>query len=310
MLETPVLFIIFNRPETTAKVFESIRQAKPKQLFVAADGPRAGKEGEKQRCEKTRKIATAVNWECELHTLFRDDNIGCGRGPAEAITWFFEHVEQGIILEDDCLPSHSFFPFCEELLNKYRHDQRIMEVSGLNLLSSFSSSFSYLYSQIATGTWGWATWRRAWNLYDYDLKLWQAKESIEKVESLFRYKPQRDQFVAIFEQTFKKENISWWDYQWFFSRILNNGLSIVPKKNLIKNIGFGPNATHTFDEKAKEAKLKFFALQFPLKHPEEVSICESFEIRLFRKEWMRKPNLWIRLKNKANNLLKSNLDGM
>jgi hypothetical protein len=121
-LDCPVLFIIFNRPETTVRVFEAIRKAHPKQLFVAADGPRMGKEGEKERCEEARKIATQVDWDCEVKTLFRDENIGCGRGPAEAITWFFEHVEKGIILEDDCLPSQSFFGFCEKLLERYKND--------------------------------------------------------------------------------------------------------------------------------------------------------------------------------------------
>src|SRR5687767_5193193 len=137
MLNRPVLFIIFNRPETTKEVFEAIRKAHPKQLFVAADGPRIDKAGEKERCEEARRIATNVDWDCEIKTLFHDEDIGCGRGPAQAITWFFDHVEQGIILEDDCLPSQSFFRFCEELLQKHADEDKIQAISGTNLLSEW-----------------------------------------------------------------------------------------------------------------------------------------------------------------------------
>ncbi|HKZ36424.1 MAG TPA: hypothetical protein VJ184_02160, partial [Chryseolinea sp.] len=146
--DIPVLFMIFNRPETTKRVFESIRNERPHRLFVAADGPRPNKPGEAEMCAEARKIATAVDWECEVKTLFREENLGCGRAPARAITWFFENVERGIILEDDCLPSHDFYLFCSILLERYRYDSRIMEIGGNNFLSDSMSDQepSYYFS--------------------------------------------------------------------------------------------------------------------------------------------------------------------
>jgi hypothetical protein len=305
VLNTPVLFIIFNRPETTVQVFEAIRRARPIQLFVAADGPRAGKEGEKERCEEARRIATNVDWECEVKTLFRDENIGCGRGPAEAITWFFEHVEQGIILEDDCLPSNSFFKFCEELLIKYRYDEKIMEISGMNFLKKMTSDTSYFFSAFGGGTWGWATWRRAWIKYDYYLTDWTQSNATNKISNFFVHTLQKDAYKKIFDQTYKMNNVSWWDYQWFYKKIMNDGLGIVPKANMISNIGFGDNATHTFDVNSKNAKLKLHELFFPLKHPQSVIKNEIYDEKMMKKDIPQTPSVFSRLKRKIESILVS-----
>ncbi|MBA4056200.1 MAG: nucleotide-diphospho-sugar transferase, partial [Marivirga sp.] len=162
-LETPVLLLIFNRPDTTRRVFEAIRKARPKRLFVAADGPRQHKPEDADRCAKARKIATDVDWECEVKTFFRDTNVGCGRGPSGGISWFFEHVDEGIILEDDCLPSPLFFRFCAELLERYRDDKRVMEIGGNTFMDEANrdKEYSYYFSS-HNNIWGWATWKRAW----------------------------------------------------------------------------------------------------------------------------------------------------
>ncbi len=232
MLETPVLFLVFNRPDTTAQVFEAIRQAKPKQLFVAADGPRPDKEGEKESCEEVRKIATAIDWDCELKTLFRDENLGCGKGPAHAINWFFEQVEQGIILEDDCLPDLSFFNFCEEQLNKFAFDENIFHISGCNIQFGLRSTRDQYYFSNIPHMWGWATWRRAWNKYDFN-----------SLKNFNRYNID-DYWIGEFESVLKGD-VDAWDYQWLYTIQINKSICITPSISLVDNIGFNKNATHT-----------------------------------------------------------------
>ncbi|MCU0355758.1 MAG: nucleotide-diphospho-sugar transferase, partial [Cytophagales bacterium] len=160
--------IVFNRPQTTERVFSAIRKVRPQKLYVAADGPRADKADEAEKTRLTREIATRVDWDCEVKTLFRDENVGCGLGPATAISWLFEQEERGIILEDDCQPSESFFLFCEEVLKRYESDNRVMQVSGMNPLGDWchDPDYDYYFSEAGI-TWGWATWRRAWRSYDY-----------------------------------------------------------------------------------------------------------------------------------------------
>lgn len=284
ILNTPVLFLVFNRPDTTRQVFEAIRKAQPRQLFVAADGPRPDKPGEKEKCEEVRKIATAVDWDCELKTWFRDENLGCGRGPAAAITWFFEHVEQGIILEDDCLPDNSFFFYCEELLSRYRNNQDIMLISGLNLFDKRNLKTSYFFSHYA-GIWGWATWKRAWEKYDYNLNAWRDNSIRRQVLDFFENKIQREYYQNIFERTFRKDNVTWWDYQWLFARIYQRGIGIIPQKNLITNIGFGAGATHTTDKSSFQASLVRKEINFPLQHPARIVIDRNYDEAWVREIW-------------------------
>jgi hypothetical protein len=289
MLDTPVLFLIFNRPETTKLVFERIRQAKPKYLFVAADGPRNGKKGEEDICTLTRQIATNVDWECELKTLFREKNLGCGLAPSTGITWFFEHVEQGIILEDDCLPEVSFFRFCDELLNKYKQDERIMIISGFNQLGYFNKvSTDYFFSSLA-GIWGWATWRRAWDIYNFDVPQWKDETLRSKVLDRLPNDKICEDFAYHLNQVVSQNRKDFWDYQWWFYRELNNSLGIVPTLNLVTNIGFGNDATHTFDKTHILASLKSTELKFPLRHPLIISNNRVFE------ESIIKPNVQVQV---------------
>ncbi len=268
--EIPVLFMIFNRPETTKQVFEAIRKEKPRRLFVAADGPRHNKPGEDEKCAEVRKIATAVDWECDVKTLFREKNLGCGRAPAGGISWFFEHVEEGIILEDDCLPSHDFFLFCAELLQRYRNDNRVMEIGGNNLLQNQSENdeYSYYFSN-HNMIWGWATWRRAWKVYDFEMSLYKKIRDTEYLDTCFNSTHELNYFKWVFDKTIANiKNVSWWDYQWEFLRRINSGLTVVPQKNLVVNLGIGSNATHTKDPDGAGHGLKLENLDFPLKHPE------------------------------------------
>ncbi|GAB3323533.1 glycosyltransferase family 2 protein [Haliea atlantica] len=243
-LSTAVLFLIFNRPDTTAKVFEEIRRAKPPRLYVSADGAREGNEGELARVEAARSVATAIDWPCELKTLFRDKNLGCKRAVSEAITWFFEHEEQGIILEDDCLPHPDFFRFTELVLDRYRDDERVSVVTGDNFQNGIHrGSASYYFSKY-NHCWGWASWRRAWQHYQGDLSFWpewsQSADWRDKIPD-----PTERRYWAKIFQRVHAGKIDTWDYPWTASLWFQGGLTATPNVNLVSNIGFGSDSTHT-----------------------------------------------------------------
>ena len=216
-LQTAVLFVVFNRPDTTVQVFEAIRQAKPPRLYVAADGPREGREGEADRVAKVREIATAVDWPCEVKTLFRENNLGCKYAVSGAITWFFEQEEQGIILEDDCLPSQSFFWFCEELLNRYKNDFRIWHISGNNFYYTTKTAIeSYTFGGIFGSIWGWASWSSRWSQYDAEMTMFE--EVLEN--QLLQYAYGGGSVVRSRLRDFWeiRHGLDTWDYQWVFCR--------------------------------------------------------------------------------------------
>jgi hypothetical protein len=248
MFDTPILFLIFNRPEITKIVFEEIKKQKPKYLYVAADGARPHIVEDLEKCKATRELVIeGVDWDCEVETLFRDENLGCGIAVSEAITWFFENVEQGIILEDDCLPHPSFFGYCETLLEKYRENKSVYVISGDNFQNGMQrGDASYFFSNYAY-VWGWASWRRAWNSYDFNLnqlEVFKEKKLIKKIDIRTVFK---NYWFAILEDVANKE-IDTWDYQLLFTIWNNSGVTIVPNVNLISNIGFGKDATHTIGE--------------------------------------------------------------
>lgn len=239
----PVLFLIFNRPAITRKAFEAIKAVKPAKLFIAADGPRKSHPEDLVLCIETRKIVDEIDWDCEVNTLFREKNIGLRNAVSDAITWFFEHVEEGIILEDDLIPSKSFFPFVTDMLDKYKYDQRIFAISGTNYHGVCDEiDGSYYFSKYPTSH-GWATWRRSWKLYDEFTK-WDKIKHSHSIDHLFPDKVEKEFWVNIFNRVQNKE-IDSWAYIWNYSCFVNSMLSIIPKKNLVQNIGFGETATHT-----------------------------------------------------------------
>jgi hypothetical protein len=270
MLETPVLFLIFNREDTTRQVFEAIRRQKPKYLFVAADGPRKNKEGEAEKCRRTRDIINQVDWDCELKTLFREENLGCKKAVSSAITWFFENVEQGIILEDDCLPDPSFFPYCEELLIRYKDDDRIGHIGGDCFLSGIvEGGLSYDFCSISH-IWGWASWRRVWKNYDVDFPYWtEAEIHKSKRKSLFKNLWEEMYFSSFISDAIKGDKgINTWDIQYQYMLRVQNQLSIYPSVNLVANIGLcAEDATHTTSKKTGKSDVDSQAISFPLQHP-------------------------------------------
>jgi hypothetical protein len=243
-LNTAVLFLVFNRPDTTARVFETIRRAKPPRLYVAVDGPRVERKGEAERVAKVRDIATAVDWPCELKTLFREKNLGCKYAVSGAITWFFEEEEQGIILEDDCLPHPDFFPFCELLLQRYRDDERVSVVTGDNFQNGRRRGDGSYYFSRYNHVWGWASWRRAWKWYNNDLSFWPEWKVSDDWTRMVPDKVERRYWAKIYDRMYAKL-IDSWAYPWTASVWYHGGLTATPNVNLVSNIGFGPDSTHT-----------------------------------------------------------------
>lgn len=252
MLNTPILFLIFNRPDSTEKVFEEIKKIKPRQLFIAADGPRINIPDESSLCEACRAIVSKMDWDCEVKRLFREQNLGCGTAVSEAITWFFEHVEQGIILEDDCLPDPSFFSFCETLLEKYKNDHRISTIGACNYQLENNTTNSYYFS-IYSHIWGWATWRRTWNLYRYRITDYKK----EFINQSFKTKAEREYWHGIFHKPENIARLNTWDYQLQYLNFRQNMLSIIPSVNLVKNIGFYDGTHLTENIPAYHFKIRF-----------------------------------------------------
>lgn len=247
-MKTPVAFIIFNRPDTTAIVFESIRQAKPLKLLVVADGARQGKVGEAEKCAAARAIIDRVDWECEVLTNYSDVNLGCRKRVSSGLDWVFEQVEEAIILEDDCLPHSSFFDYCQELLVHYRDDDRIWCISGGNYQDGqLRGDGSYYFSNY-NHCWGWASWRRAWQQYDRDLSNWPAFRDGCYLESILDSQLEVDYWQDIFDRLDSLGEPNTWDYAWTFTCWQNRGLTTLPNVNLVSNLGFRSDATHTFGE--------------------------------------------------------------
>lgn len=267
-LNTPVAFLIFNRPDTTQRVFNEIARARPPKLLVVADGPREGRAGEAERCAQTRAVIEQVDWDCEVLTNFSEVNLGCKMRVATGIDWIFGQVEEAIILEDDCLPEPSFFRYCEEMLVRYRDNPRVGMISGGNLQFGRKRGEGSYYFSRYTHIWGWASWRRAWNLYDREITRWPAFRDQGWLDRLFETQGERDYWRASFQLVFDGK-LDTWDCSWTFAALVNGLLQVVPNVNLISNIGFGPDATHTHVEGA-HANMPTSPIDFPLKHPDFV----------------------------------------
>ena len=265
-LKTPVAFIIFNRPDTTERVFAEIAKAKPPKLLVVADGARANRPGEAAKVVAARAIIDRVDWDCEVLTNFSEVNLGCKKRVSSGIDWVFNQVEEAIILEDDCLPDPTFFRFCQEMLERYRHDQRIGMISGDNF--QFGRRYgddSYYFSKYVH-IWGWATWRDRWvGSYDVTMAKWPSICDEGRLTDMVGDARESKYWGKIFERVYRG-GIDTWDYQWVFANWVNGRLNIVPNVNLISNIGFGHNATHTTGVSELE-NLKTTPIKFPLSHP-------------------------------------------
>jgi hypothetical protein len=282
MLDTPVLLLVFNRPDTTLRVFETIRQVKPKRLFIAGDGPRAARPDDAPRVARVRETVSRVDWDCEVKTLFREENLGCGRAVSGAITWFFNQVERGIVLEDDTLPSPSFFTFCETLLAHYQNDERVMHIGGTSVLGRKRfAPHSYYFSRYPA-IWGWASWARAWQHYRLQWHDALAVDALLASAGLGFTEKERAYWKQCFAEISANPNHTW-DYQWHFTLWQRQGICVTPNTNLITNIGFGADGTHTLNADWDIANLPRFEIPFPLKHPDGITIHRKNDLRTFTK---------------------------
>lgn len=291
---TPILLVIFNRPDTTQKVFNRVRQIQPKQLFISADGPRDYKEGEPEKCQQARAIIHQIDWDCEVKTLFRDENLGCRMAVSGGIDWFFEHVEQGIILEDDCLPDLTFFKFCEVVLKRYQHHDKIFQIGGSNLIQPLfeHTDDSYIFSDFSL-IWGWATWRRAWQKMDVHMTHFEQFKQSKRIKNFVPDRTAQHYLLQKFDDTYHKRNSSW-AYAWTFTVLWHRGLTIIPTKNLIQNIGFGATATNTKSKRQTHSQLPTSPITFPLKHPEKIEKHNAkISMAFFYATQKRKVLLWV-----------------
>lgn len=267
-MRTPIALILFNRPNHLQKVFRAIAEARPRKLFLIADGPRAGHDEDRELCAQAREIVAAPDWPVEVHRNFSQINLGCGRRVASGLDWVFARVPEAIIVEDDCLPSPDFFPFCEELLERYRYDTRVGMISGDNFVApAISCPDSYYFSKYAH-VWGWATWRRTWQAFDFDLTKWPEAKRQNILDVVLR-RPEVTRFWAqIFDSQYASHRA--WAARLVFTCFMNNLLNILPAVNLVSNIGWGAGATHALDPNDPRGNIPTGRLQFPLRHPEYI----------------------------------------
>ena len=262
-----MLFLVFNRPDLTNQVFKRIREVEPNKLYIGSDGPREDILCDFAKIAEVRRICSKVDWKCNVSHLYRETNLGCRDAVGSAISWFFEHESEGIILEDDCLPDLSFFHYCEELLSTYRDMNNIFLISGSNFLPSYPLKTSYVFSRLVL-IWGWATWRRAWKHYDTSMSEWLA---YSKTNDLDYFASQKSIVYKLLDDEYHNENERTWGTQWRYHCLLNSGLSIIPRSNLIKNIGFGRNDATRQIHTHIIANLPVVSMEFPLVHPREIS---------------------------------------
>jgi hypothetical protein len=270
MLKTPVALVVFNRPELTSRVFAEIAKARPERLFVIADGPRPDRESDRERCAAVRRAVERVDWECEVIRDYSDTNQGAWRRVAAGLTAAFQQVEELIVLEDDCIPHPTFFRFCEELLERYRDDERVMHIAGNHLQaeSRRPTPCSYSFARWNV-SWGWATWRRAWRHFDLELRRWPLLRETDFLDELLKDPRAVHEYRKIFDDLYKRPgDVDAWDYAWSFACWSQSGLSVLPSTTLVGNVGFGPDATHfPAPPDDPRGRLVGEAITFPLTHP-------------------------------------------
>ena len=293
----PVLLTVWRRPDSTHRALEAIRAARPKRLFIASDGPR--NEEERALVAETRRlVATGIDWDCEIETLHRERNLGCRLAMAGAIDWFFDHVPAGIILEDDCVPHPDFFPYCAELLERYRDDDRVMHIGGDNSTDlTWDGDDSYRFVRWPQ-VWGWATWRRAWHHYDRDLAAWTRATAGRSARSILPDPVDREAWMPTLARLRDRGEPDTWDYQWTATIVRLGGLATVPRINLVSNIGFGPGATHTQDPDHPRADRPMGPV-LPLRHPDEIRL-DAVTDRLLLERTGERPRAMRRLRKRRS----------
>ena len=295
------MLIVFNRPELTRRVFDAVAAAKPTQLLLVADGPRRGREGEAALCEQVRSIVSSVDWPCHVEENFATENLGCRRRVISGLNWAFSLVDEAIILEDDCLPDASFFPFCSELLQRYRDCHQVGFIAGGNFLEeSFYLDYSYYFTLI-TPIWGWATWRRSWRQYDERISTWPNVKEGKLLNHLFPNRRIVDYWTNIFDGMYRGIGPDTWDYQWTYTCWTRGWVNVFPARNLVQNIGFGEDATHTRRVDPITA-IPARSLPFPLRHPPAITAWPEHAMEFQNRVYA--PNIFRRAYRKLERALR------
>lgn len=299
---TPVLLITFNRPETTRIVFDAIRRATPKKLYIAADAPRIGNIEDENKCATVKEIVKQVDWDCKVYYRFAELNQGCGPGPFNAISWAFENEDRLIILEDDCVPAKPFFKYCDELLERYKFDTRIWMISGNQYNEEkVTTPHSYFFSRYGH-SWGWATWKRCWDSMDLLITKYPLIIDQDLYKSAFRTNKEVNFFQKKIESIYKDDVLKShiWDFQFGFAITSNNGLCIVPKKNLVTNIGYW--GEHS--QKKNRYHLRQVDDNYEIiSHPDFILIDVNYDSYHFKHHWYKRGTIFSRIINKINRIL-------
>jgi len=282
MLSTPVVFMIFNRPDLTEQVFQSIAEAKPRVLYVIADGPRASHPADEARCAAARAIIERVNWNCEVVRDYAATNLGCKQRVASGLTAAFDRYERAIVIEDDVLPDATMFEFFDAMLGYYADDQRVMMVSGFNPLGQWKAARQQYHFSCCGSIWGWASWRRAWRFYDVNMSLFSDAELRDRVTDVFGDPEIAAPRIAAYARTHRGE-VDTWDFQWSFARALQSWLSVVPSTNLVRNLGFRDDATHTRKPRALMSELPAGEMTFPLRFHSYVAPDREYDRQFTRR---------------------------
>lgn len=310
--DIPILLIFFNRPETFEKVFEAVKKIKPLNLYLAQDGPRTNNPNDEKDILACRKIVENIDWECNVRYKYSDVNLGCGRGPESAISWAFETTDKLIILEDDCLPSNTFFEYCRELLIKYDKDSRVSYISGLNHFEEWNCGGNGYFFTKTGAIWGWATWRDEWQLNDYEMSNFN-DYYIQKglkyvIKDRFAYSDRLKAWEKAQLSRKNNDKLSYWDMQWGYVKYSQNKLVIVPQKNLITNVGIGEKSTHAQSIKKliyrrgkSMVNIPNHELELPLKHPLTMICDEEYDNKQYK---MARPSIICRIKILINKILK------
>ena len=252
-IDEPLLIIGFNRPDHMRVLIERLREIEPQNIYVAIDGPRRDRPGEREKVERCRNLVDEIDWGADVQTLFQEDNLGCGLGVSTAISWFFDHEERGIILEDDIIPDPSFFPYCTELLDRYEFDQRVFAISGCNFVPPEAitrPNDPYRFSQVPH-IWGWATWRRSWMKHQLDIADWRSRLPLRLLlHRVHRSVPAFAYWAGIFSVLGRGE-VDTWDGQLVLASMVSGQWTATSNRNLIQNIGFDKLATHTFEDRGE-----------------------------------------------------------
>ena len=286
MYTVPILYIVFNRPTETQQSFEALRKIKPSKLYISADGPRQHKPDDFDKSQEVKSIVSKIDWDCEVKTLFHDNNLGCRVAPETALEWFFKNETEGIIIEDDIIPNAGFFEFCQTMLERYRNDPTVFSVNGCSL--GYHNPKEPYGATRYFNMWGWATWRRSYELVQ---KTWSAYTPEMGVDNdptmkknlhlpyIFKGNAKwRQHWQGLFNDVYYKRIDTVWDYQWTYTVLKTSQFCIRPSDNFVVNIGSGAEATHhTFDE-APIFNFVYTAPHFSDKKINKLKVDSNFEI--------------------------------